>query len=227
MNWAEGRHELRISNDRAAPTNSELWWGWVGRGTTPPPPYSPTPRWCERAGLRLLRMGGSVRGWMWVTGLTKASSHLCLKHVKPGAEGLILLFQLFGHSSTPVGPRVSMGVQSHQSLQLEIRPHITQRWVSKIFPCERTASTNICHPLLHSAEVILGDSGPPGWLRMPPSSLAGASGVMEMGKCTWGSGDMGREGNRRAEGGWVTSWHHRCGSCHHCFFDFSSHLNLF
>lgn len=198
MNWAEGRHELRTSNHRAAPTNSELWWGWVGWGTSPLPPYSPTPRCQSQAtaadGRICQRVDVSNRAdWGMKPPLPKAR--------QAGAEGLVLLFQLFGYSSTLVGPPVSMGVQSHQSLLLEIRPHITQRWVSKIFPCERTASTNICHPLLHSAEVILGDSGPPGWLRMPPSSLAGASGVMETGKCTWGSGDTGREGNRRAEGG--------------------------
>ena len=54
---------------------------------------------------------------------------------------------------------------------------------------------------------------------MPPSSLAGASGVMEMGECTWGSGDTGREGNRRAPADVTAVVPAIKGT--HCFFDFS------
>ena len=57
---------------------------------------------------------------------------------------------------------------------------MTQSTVSKTLPHELITSTNICHPLLHLAEVTLGGSGPP--TATVDSTLA-TSLVMEVAEC--------------------------------------------
>lgn len=208
MSWAKERHKLSARNHRAAPPHTLRALVRLGGLRNVPflPRHSPTWRCRTQAtaeGGRIpQRVDASGRATLEVT---KPPSHSCLKHDKPASDSPILLLQPFSHSM-PVDPPASLNVPSHKSLLWEIQPHMPQRWVSKTLPNELITSTNICHPLLHLAEVTLGGSGPP--TATVGSTLATLSGD--------GSGWVyaGRWAHGRPWGGRVSNWSHHCGSHH-------------